>query len=984
MDKSKLEQLQAYEILRTEALDDIRAEGLLLRHKKTGARVVLIPCEDENKVFNIAFRTPPADSTGVPHIIEHTVLCGSREYPLKDPFVELVKGSLNTFLNAMTYPDKTMYPVASTNDTDFRNLMHVYLDAVFYPNIYREKNIFRQEGWHYEIESKDEPLRYNGVVYNEMKGVFSTPESVLERETMNILFPDTAYGTESGGDPVHIPELTYEAYLDFHRRYYHPSNSYIYLYGNLDMADALSFIDEHYLSGFERLEVDSALTEQAAFPEMIKEVREYPISDDEPEEDNTYLAMSVVTGHPLDTKEMIACEVLDYALLSAPGAPVRQALLDEGIGLDVYGEFVDGILQPYFSIVSKNASEDDADRFVRTIRRVLAEQVEKGIDRKSLLAGLNYLEFQFREADYAGYPKGLMYSIDVLDSWLYDETRPFASIKNRLAYYEELRAAIGEGFFERLIRERILDNSHAALLVLRPKKGLMQAREAETAAKLKAVKASLSSDEIERLIKETQALRDWQEEPEPQEHIDSLPVLRRSDIKKEAFRLSNEPATVKAADSEGREHLVETVFHDAPCNGIAYLELLYDVRSIPESEFPYLALLKNALMNVDTAEHGYMDLNNEINAETGGMSCGLLITDSLKVPEEYQTYFSIRSKMLAGKLGRAVSLLREVCETSSFADEKRIREIIAQTRSQLQMGMQQVGHQVAAQRANAYFSAAGAAEDSVSGIAFYRFIKDLEEHYDEKKADIRAHLERLLGTVFDKSKLLVSFTSDPEVRESYARVIGDALVPGVKNAGEIVYRKPLGNLREGFTTAGQVQFVALAGNAASREFAYKGTMAIYRQIMSYDYLWQNVRVKGGAYGCGAMIRQNGDGQFTSFRDPNLRATREVYLNVPEFLRHFSADEKQMTKYVIGTISGMDTPLTPSMLGTTSMRAYLRGTTQEELDRWRCEVLEATDEDIRALAPVVERLLEGDHFCVIGGASAIEADQELFGKIESLL
>ena len=419
-----LDDLKAYKLVRKENLSDIRSTGYLLRHIKTGARIMVIENDDDNKVFNIAFRTPPKNSTGVAHILEHSVLCGSRDFPLKDPFVELVKGSLNTFLNAMTYPDKTCYPVASCNDQDFQNLMHVYLDAVFYPNIYKKEEIFRQEGWSYHLEKPEGPLTYNGVVYNEMKGAFSSPDDVLERDIMNSLFPDITYGCESGGDPDNIPELSYEEFLEFHRTYYHPSNSYIYLYGNMDMAAKLDFIDRNYLSAFDSLYVDSEIREQQPFDKMHDLVMEYPVAESESEENNSYLAYSVVTGTAMDTLKCTAFDILDYALLSTPGAPLKKALLDAGIGSDVYGSYEDGIRQTYFDVVAKGADPGRKEEFVSIIRKVLTDTVENGIDPKALEAGINYMEFRYREADFSSYPKGLIYGLDILDNWLYDDEHP--------------------------------------------------------------------------------------------------------------------------------------------------------------------------------------------------------------------------------------------------------------------------------------------------------------------------------------------------------------------------------------------------------------------------------------------------------------------------------------------------------------------------------------------------------------------------------
>ena len=424
----KLTDLEAYEILEQCPLRDLKSEGFILRHKKSGARVAVISNDDDNKVFYIGFRTPAEDSTGVPHIIEHTVLCGSDKYPVKDPFVELVKGSLNTFLNAITYPEKTIYPVASCNDTDFQNLMSVYMDAVFHPNIYKHQEIFKQEGWHYELESEDAPITINGVVYNEMKGAFSSADDVLQREILNSLFPDNTYSNESGGDPERIPDLTYEDYLDFHRRYYHPCNSYIYLYGNMDVAEKLRWMDEEYLSHYEEIELDSTVKAQKPFEKPVEITKKYPISSAEPEEDNTYLSYNLVVGDILDRKLYLAFDVLDYALLGAPGAPLKQALIDAGIGKDIVGGYDSSTMQPVFSIIAKNANSADKEKFLATIQDVLNRQVKDGVDKKALLAGISASEFRYREADFGQFPKGLLYGIQCLDSWLYDDMQPFMHV----------------------------------------------------------------------------------------------------------------------------------------------------------------------------------------------------------------------------------------------------------------------------------------------------------------------------------------------------------------------------------------------------------------------------------------------------------------------------------------------------------------------------------------------------------------------------
>ena len=974
-----------YELLLHEELPDIHAEGYMLRHKKSGARIALIPCEDNNKVFNIAFRTPPYDSTGVAHIIEHTVLCGSERYPLKDPFVELAKGSLNTFLNAMTYPDKTLYPVASTNDADFRNLMSVYLDAVFFPNIYHEQNIFRQEGWHYEMESEDSALTINGVVYNEMKGVFSSPDDVLERETMNVLFPDTAYGVESGGDPDVIPTLTYRNYLDFHSKYYHPSNSYIFLYGDMDMAESLHFLDSEYLSRFDAIPVDSALRFQKPFSEMRRVVKSFPISSDEETEKNTYLSWNVVAGDELDLKEMIAMDVLDYALLSAPGAPVKQALLDAGIGLDIYGGFSDGFLQPYYSISAKNSEEAEADRFLQIIRDTLTKEVKNGISSESLKAGLHTMEFSFREADYGLYPKGLYYTLDCLDTWLYNEEMPFDALK-QLAVFKELNELIGTGYFESLVEKNLLNNPHSALIILKPETGLQEKRERALAQSLAEKKAAMSAEEIRAVMDETRALRAWQDSEETEEAVASLPVLKRSDLKKEIPVFPNEEVKETVHFENGKERSIPFVYHETECSGIGYLELLFNAKRVPLRLVPYLGLMRAVLINIGTASHTYMELSNAINTTTGGMICSVNSTECVSDPLAYKAFFTVRMKALIAEMDKGASLIREVLYTSLFDDEKRIKEILSQTRSQLQLQLQQAGHGTAATRAAACTSPEGAFTDAVGGIGFYRFIRDLEDHYEEKKGEIRDSLRELAGDLFRSDSLIVSYTCGKEDRASASLAVSKAVLPTDADLPLIGEEDVpvLGRKNEGFTTQGQVQYVAVAGSFLASGIPYSGSMGVARQILNLEYLWQNVRVRGGAYGCSSNMKRNGRAVFVSYRDPHLLRTKEVFEQAAEFLRTFEADEAAMTKYVIGTVSTLDIPLTPSTLGVVSMRAYLSGLTDELRQRYRDEVLRADSAAIRAVADAIEAAVKDACLCVVGGESSVASCKELFDSVEALL
>lgn len=962
-----MEQVPAYELIQKEELTDIHSVGYLLRHKKTRARVMVIENSDENKVFDITFRTPPTNSTGVAHILEHCVLCGSKRFPLKDPFVELVKGSLNTFLNAMTYPDKTTYPVASCNDQDFQNLMHVYLDAVFYPNIYEKEEIFRQEGWSYHLEEPSGELTYNGVVYNEMKGVFSSPDEVLERKIMDQLFPDNTYGKESGGDPACIPDLTYEEFMDFHRKYYHPSNSFIYLYGNADMAEKLNFIDKEYLSAFEYLKVDSSIAPQQPFGAMKDVVMSYPVSEAESLEENAYLSYNVVAGSASDILLCTAFEVLDYALLSAPGAPLKKALLDAGIGKDVYGSYSDGILQPYFTIAAKGARESRKEEFLAIIQDVLKKLVAQGIDKKALEAGINYYEFHYREADFSSYPKGLMYGLNILDNWLYGDENPFALVK-LIQVYQKLREELEHGYFEELVQTYLLDNPHSLLLTLVPERGLTAKRDKEVADKLAAYKAGLKEEELSSMVEKTKALVAYQEAPEKEEYLECIPMLSREDIKREAGEFYNKEA-----------YLDETLLlhHDVCTNGIGYLSVLFRMENIPEGLVPYVGLLKSVLGYVDTRNYTYGELFNEINASTGGIQCGVDVYDRVD-SQSFLPAFGIRSKALYPQLSFVYEMMEEILHTSKIEDTKRLGEIISQLKARAQSSLVSAGHSTAVLRAASYASPMAKFQDDMSGIAFYQFLVDLEKNFQTQKEQVAANLRRLMSYIFRPQNLMISFTGE---KEAYETVVELTRAFKEKLPKDELPEEPLSlsceKKNEGFMTSGQVQYVALAGNFREAGHAYTGALSILKVILGYDYLWNQIRVQGGAYGCMSGFKRNGESFFVSYRDPHLKRTLEVYQGIPEYLRTFQAGERDMTKYIIGTISNLDVPKTPKMKGAVSRTAYFTGVTKEMVQRERLEILNATAEDIQALAPLVEAVLAREQICVVGGEESILKEKELF-------
>ncbi len=975
----KIEALQAYEVVARRRIEDLNSESYILRHRKTGARIALLSNDDENKVFYIGFRTPPKDSTGVPHIIEHSVLCGSKEFPVKDPFVELVKGSLNTFLNAMTYPDKTVYPVASCNDKDFQNLMHVYLDAVFYPNIYEKEQIFMQEGWHYEMESPEDDLTINGVVYNEMKGAFSSPDDVFERELMNSLYPDTAYGVESGGDPDVIPKLTFEQFLDFHRTYYHPSNSYIYLYGNMDMAEKLDFIDKHYLSAFDAMNVDSKLTLQPCFDKVNRVVKEYPIGEDEEEKDGTYLSYNVSVGDSLDRDLYVAFQILDYALCSAPGAPLKQALIDQGIGKDVHSIYDNGVLQPYFSIVAKHAQMCQEEAFLSTIRSVLGDLAKNGLDQKALLAGINYYEFKYREADFGSYPKGLMYGLQMLDSWLYDDTKPFIHVEANDTF-ARMRQKVKDGYFEQLIRDYLLDNPHSSIVVLSPKKGLLDTKEKQFREEMAAKKASLSAEEIQDIIRKAKDLVAYQEAEDAKEDIEKLPLLTREDMKKEASDFVNEEVWFKDAGGD-----TKVLFHDLFTNGIGYLRLIFKMNEIPESHFPYIGILKGCLGLLNTEHYSYSDLFNEMNIVTGGMAAVNNVYSRIEDLDDHTVTLEVKTKALYENLKKAIELMEEVIFTSDFTDTKRLYEILAEAKSRLQSQMMHSGHSVAAGRALSYGSSTGVISEMLSGVPLYRLISELEGHFEERKEELVKKLSELSRMIFRPENLMVDFVGSRDglaLLEEPVRTLKEKLYTTPVEKGRFVPRVEKRN--EGFKTSGQVQYVCRAGNFRKRGLTYKGTLRALKVLMGYGYLWENVRVKGGAYGCMCTFGKSGDCYFVSYRDPNLLKTIDVYERAAEAIAQFEADERTMTQYIIGAVSDLDMPMNPAAKGLNSLSSYMTGLTKEIMQRERDELLNAKPEDIRELAEYIRAFMADEFLCVVGNGEKIKDAEGLFLHTENLV
>ncbi len=962
--------LNTYELIQTEELPDFSSVGYMYRHKKTGAKVVYLKNDDDNKVFFIGFRTPPKDSTGVAHIIEHTVLCGSDKYPVKDPFVELCKGSLNTFLNAITFPDKTMYPVASTNDKDFANLIDVYMDAVFHPNIYKDIRIFKQEGWHYELDSLDGELTINGVVYNEMKGAFSNSDDVLERAVINSLFPDNTYGNESGGDPKVIPELTYEDYLDFHRKYYHPSNSYIYLYGDLDIEEKLNYLDKEYLSKYDYLEVDSAIPVHADFDEVKRVESTYPISEDE-EKTEGYLSYNMVIEDALDAVGYEAMSIIMDVLVNNPGAPIRESIIKAGLCADVSGRFDTSFRQHIFCITAKDADLSREAEFVQIIEDGF-KAAAKRINKKSLYAALSTEQFHLREGDFGWAPKGLYYGLQIMESWLYDDGKPFV-LMHTLKVLDELTEVVEKDVFEGLVKSRLLDCKHKSMVVLAPSKGAVTKDEEELKSKLLAYKASLSKDELLDIIEKTKDLKEFQDAPSAKEDLEKIPLLEREDLGKEAKPLDAAEDTVDG---------VRVIRHNMDTNGIHYLALLFDVSDISASELPYLSLATNMMVQLSTKNFSYGELNDEIDINMGGLNT----KTSINITKDgYMITLRLGAKFLYSKLGESLKLIDEVLFSSDFNDLTRIKELLLQEKAHVQQAFSSTGAQLASHVAKASYSVSGAAEMLVNGIAYYDVVKSLCEADDDA---LRAACENMAdlvkrATAFDR--LFISSGCEEAFNSQVDDIVSSIRTksnPSSKfSDGDEI--KPTGK-NVGLYDASQIQYVGKHGNFMNAGYKYSGAFSVLHTIMGYDYLWINVRVKGGAYGCPSSFSKTGDVSMTSYRDPKLKETLDIFDGAAAYIRSFDCDDRDMLKYIIGTLSGMDAPLTPSMRCLRGLAGVLQGVTYEELQRVRDEVLSCTVEDIRALGEPIDAAMKQNHICVVGNEANIKANKELFDEIRSLV
>jgi hypothetical protein len=951
-----------FELLQDQPIPELHTRARRFRHVKTGAELLSLENQDENKVFSITFRTPPTDSTGLPHILEHSVLCGSEKYPLKEPFVELLKGSLQTFLNAFTYPDKTCYPVASQNLQDFYNLIDVYVDAVFHPRI--TPQILQQEGWHYELDSPDEPMIYKGVVFNEMKGSYASPERALSTYAQSSLFPDTTYGVDSGGDPQVIPDLTYEQFKSFHERYYHPSNARIFFYGDDNPAERLRLMDE-YLSAWDRQEVDSSIPLQPPFDEPRRVVRAYQVSEGEQDGNKGMVTVNWLLSEVTNTEQTLAFHILEYILIGKPASPLRKALIESGLGEDLAGQGLEGELrQLFFSTGLKGVDVADADRIESLIIETLERLATDGIDAETIEAAINSTEFTLRENNTGPYPRGLLLMLRALTNWLHDADpiaplafeAPLNALKTRLAS--------GEPLFENLIRDCFLSNRHRTTLILQPDPELARQVEAKERARLDEARAAMGDEEIRRVIEETRALRLAQETPDAPEVLATIPSLQREDLDPHARQIP-----LEVLDHNGTQLL----YHDIFTNGIAYLDLGLNLHTLPQELLPYVPLYGRALLELGTATEDFVRLSQRIDRKTGGIQPTTLTTVT-RGSDEGQAWLFLRGKVMAPQTDDLLDILRDVLLTVQLDSHERFRQMVLEEKAGLEAGLVYNGHRVANRRMKAHFNEADWAAEQMTGVSQLLFLRQLAQEVEGDWSGVLAKLQQIHETLVNRQTMLLNVTVDGNSWKDVHFRLGSFLEALPAASSERASWSVRHEAKyEGLTIPSPVNYVGKAANLYDLGYQLHGSALVISRYLRSTYMWNQVRVQGGAYGGFSLFDpRSGAFSYLSYRDPNLQGTLDVYDGTPQFLRDLDLNDEELTKSIVGAIGDMDTYLLPDAKGYTSMERYLAGETDEYRQRLRDEVLSTSAANFREFADTLEQANRQGVVAVLASQPALEA------------
>lgn len=955
-----------FKLVEKKFVKEVNANCLYFIHEKSGARLLKIEADDANKLFNIAFKTAPQHDYGTPHITEHSVLNGSKNFPVKSPFDVLSKGSLNTFLNAMTGSDFTTYPVASMNDKDYYNLMHVYLDAVFYPNLLNDPRILKQEGWHYELDNIDGDIVYKGVVYNEMKGAFSSPQSELRYQTNKILFPDNTYGVSSGGYPLAIPGLTYEYFKSFHDKYYHPSNSYILLYGNADLDKELQFIDSEYLSNFEKSDEKIEIPLQKPFEAKKYAEKPYAVPEGSSTKDNTYLSLNFVTGLNTDQELVFALEILQQALVSHESAPLRLAIQEAGIGKDIRASLEDS-KQNIFNITVQNANPEDKAQFEKIVYETLKNVSEEGFDKEMLEGIINRMEFNMREGNTP--QKGMMYIMMSKNSWLFADD-PFLGLEFEKPL-AKVKEDINNGLLKTIVKERFINNPHTLLMTLKPQPGLGSEINAIVKKELADYKASLSKEELLQLVEDTKTLKEYQKQEDTPEALATIPMLELSDISPKVEWYDIQEKSVSD---------IPVLYHKDFTNNILYTNLFFDLHAVPQELIPYANLLCEIIGSMNTENYTFGELDNALNINTGGFYTSLSSYLENNSDDNLVPKFVVTSKSTIDKGNKLFELAAEILNTSKYNDTERLKAVLTRHQARVESRLKNNGIGYSMTRLRSYFTNQGMFSEETNGLDYYRFLTDLTDNFDTKNKEISENLAKTANLLFNQKNMIAGITCSDENYPTFSEGLQNLISSLPEGDGQInKWKFEFSKKNEGLMAASKVQYVIKGYDYKKLGYEWNGNMRVLNQILSREYLQTQVRVIGGAYGGFAGFSASGNSYFASYRDPNLKETLDNYDATPEFIKTFDADSNAMTRFIIGTIAGMDRPTTASQRGSIAISRYFSKTTLEELQTERAQVLSTTPEDIKSYEKMVTDILAQNAICVYGNSEKIEANKSLFKK-----
>ena len=950
-------------------LPDIRSTGFLFSHTKSGAKLYYVKNDDDNKVFSITFKTPPKDNCGTPHILEHSVLCGSRKFGVKDPFNELAKGSMHTYLNALTYGDKTMYPVASRNEKDLMNMMDVYLDAVFYPRIAKEKAIFLQEGWHYEWNNDGE-LAVSGVVYNEMKGALSDPEAILQNCIARSLFKTSIYGFESGGDPEYIPDLSYEEFIAFHQKYYHPSNSFLYIYGDMDIEMYLEFIHNEYLSAFEKTNVQADIMLEAALEKPVTALDYYPVENIK-KDDKGYLSYNMKAGYCTDPERIMALQILNEILMETNASPLKKALIESGIAVDAEGWLDSSALEMVYSIVAKKVKQNDLLEFQKIIDGIIESIIRNGLDKTLVASCIQKYEFYYREEDFGQRPKGLTYGMKLMKSWLHGADPKDAL--NHWKHFDKIKEQSKYDYFEKLLQKLFFTNTEKSFVAAQPKAGLQ--RELDNAFRLKMsnINASLTNQQKDAIRLDLEKLSFFQKKEETLEELAQIPMLSVSDISRES-----EIVPLNERQAAG----CKVLYSPMNTNGIIYMQMLFDISSLSDELLPYAGLLAHIIGKLDTEKYSYDVLPIEIGLHTGGIHCtnDIYSKDNLHC----SPFFVVNGKTLRDNQETLIHLIDEILRKTDFSNTVNLKKIIGAAKIHRENQLLNSSHTTAILKSASAIAVGSYKKDNVAGISFVHFLDKIEDDLENGYVSLVEKLEQTLKLIINKQNLTIAVACEEEAVSSFIkqleRCIRNLPQTTTKLLPTVFVPSPI---RQAYTGASKVQYNVCCQNFLSKGFLYSGKMRLLKTILDLEYLWNRVRVQGGAYGGGCNFFRNGNYYFYSYRDPNIENTFNAYLDAGNFLESFCDKDVVLDKYIIGAINAVDQPKSNAEKFDLALSRYFGNVSAEQLQNERMEVLNAKTAELKPYVNLLKHT-ELENICTIGNRDTIDKSSNFFDTINTLI